>query len=421
MKPKSLPKLAALTFAILALTPVIGANADRLGGFDFSYQASGDAWVRPVQVFDDGHSTYFQFRAGEPVPAIFAEAANGPLLLIPQNEGPYVKVTSLSGGYALRLGYGVGRVSYQGEGRFSPPAPEIAPTAKKLSSTLGRLNTAAQMVTASYRAPAVQVAATEISAQTNSYATPLKGDRVEWKEPEQQSKDYFIVFTKGQAKMLPASVKALVSMLPSDKNTSAYEIVGRDDDTYKEGLPEARAAAIVDFLVARGVPSEKIRTKSGVPLQSESNSKTVTGVTIRWYTEASVRVAQDPAQAVLARLIAKKISPQEAISELSYLQRATADVPSRSPELAPVSATWQILKSDANLRGTLARWEAGSGWRVQWADAPEVRINSDIKINVTDFISAADYAITQAKKVGYRIKATAYSNKVLIISEDKST
>ena len=43
-----------------------------------------------MQVFDDGKSTFFQFRAGEPVPAIFADTATGQQLVIPQLEGPYI-------------------------------------------------------------------------------------------------------------------------------------------------------------------------------------------------------------------------------------------------------------------------------------------------------------------------------------------
>src|SRR5665647_2279920 len=127
MKSKSLPKLTALAIALLALTPVLGSNAERLGAYDFSYQSNGDAKVRPVQVFDDGHSTYFQFRAGEPIPAIFADSANGPTFLTLQNEGPYVKVSAVASGYSLRLGYGMGHVSYQGGGRVGSTESQSTP------------------------------------------------------------------------------------------------------------------------------------------------------------------------------------------------------------------------------------------------------------------------------------------------------
>lgn len=415
MKPKSFLRFSIVAFAVLAMAPVIGSNSDRLGAYDFTYQASGDAKVRPVQVFDDGRSTYFQFRAGEPVPAIFADGPNGPTFLIPQNEGPYVRVATVASGYSLRLGYGVGRVSYLGGGRSVEATPEPVPTAAP--SSLGRLNAAAQMVTASYREPAQQV-----STETNSYATPLKGDRVEWREPGQISKDFSIAFPKGQAKLLPASVKALAAVLPPESTTTVFEIVGRDDDTYKEGLPEARAAAIASLLAARGVAREKIKTKSGVPVQTETNSKTVTGVTIRWITEATpVPRALDPANTVVARLMAHRITPQEAINELAALRRLAETPQVRAPEAHAAPVAWTILKSDGTMKAMLERWSASSGWRVQWTDAPEVRITGDSPpLDRPDFLSAADYVIAQAKSVGYRIKASAYSNKVLVLSEEKT-
>ena len=417
MKSKSLPKLTALAIALLALTPVLGSNAERLGAYDFSYQSNGDAKVRPVQVFDDGHSTYFQFRAGEPIPAIFADSANGPTFLTPQNEGPYVKVSAVASGYSLRLGSGMGHVSYQGGGRVGSTESQSTSVSTQ-SSSLGRLNGVARIINASYREPTQQV----VSTETNSYATPLKGDRVEWKEQEQASKDYSIAFLKGHAKLLPASVKALLAVLPAERRTAVFEIVGRDDDTYKEGLPEARAAAISSLLVAHGVSREKIKIKSGVPLETESNvkTKTVTGVTIHWITEAPVRVVQDPTQLILARLMAHKLTAQEAINELSRLQHATEATLPAPPVTPATPATWQILKADANMEAMLKRWAGSSGWTLQWKGVPEVRITGDSKLDRPNFLAAADYVIAQAKGVGYRIKATAYSNKVLVISEATS-
>jgi hypothetical protein len=92
----------------LLLVPATGSGQDRIGAYDFSYQLSGDARVKPVHVFDDGKHTFFQFRIGEPVPAIFIEGASGTQLLVPQLEGPYVKVAAVSDGFALRLGFGGG-------------------------------------------------------------------------------------------------------------------------------------------------------------------------------------------------------------------------------------------------------------------------------------------------------------------------
>ena len=96
MKFKLKATIPVLVFASLAVTTVQGSAPDRLGAYDFSYQSSGDQRVRPSQVFDDGRSTYFQFRAGEPVPAIFAVTQQGPSLLVPEPEGPYIRVPAVA-------------------------------------------------------------------------------------------------------------------------------------------------------------------------------------------------------------------------------------------------------------------------------------------------------------------------------------
>jgi hypothetical protein len=69
---------ALLLAGFLTLQPVQSSGPDRMGGYDFSYQAIGDQRVKPVQVFDDGRNTYFQFRSGEPIPAIFADSSPAP-------------------------------------------------------------------------------------------------------------------------------------------------------------------------------------------------------------------------------------------------------------------------------------------------------------------------------------------------------
>jgi outer membrane protein OmpA-like peptidoglycan-associated protein len=412
---KSLRKPIAVAMALLmVIPPVIGASSDHLGVYDFGYGANGDDRVRPVQVFDDGRFTYFQFKAGEPIPAIFAEGSNGPVLVVPQIEGPYIKVAVVAASFQLRLGYGTGRVGYMNGARTSHEATAPAPPAVKVPSSLGRLNEAAKTINATYREPPK---AKPILQETDSYATPIKGDVVQWTDPGEQSSDYSISFPMGKSKLLPTSIKALMALLPSKKANMTFEVVGRDDDTYMEGLPDARSTAVAEFLIAHGVSRDNIRIKSGVPVQGEASAKNVTGVTLRWSTPPTVRPPIDPTQATLASLMARKITPAEAIAALQAQHNSAYPQPIQAPV---EQITWQIRKSDATLQAMLKRWAINSGWTVEWKDAPEVKINRDITVNRAEFITAADYVISQAKAVGYHIKASAYSNNVLVVSEDKS-
>ena len=64
----------------------------------------------------------------------------------------------------------------------------------------------------------------------------------------------------------------------------------------------------------------------------------------------------------------------------------------------------------------LKRWGQDAGWRVLSKGAPNIEIHGDAEVDRREFLHAADYAITQAKQAGYRIKATAYSNNVLVLT-----
>lgn len=67
-----------LKHALRALAPVgqAGGNThtpvQASGQFTFDWTLSGDRSIAPLQVFDNGQSTWLQFAAGSPVPAVFA-------------------------------------------------------------------------------------------------------------------------------------------------------------------------------------------------------------------------------------------------------------------------------------------------------------------------------------------------------------
>ncbi len=418
MKFYKFPKWTVIGVALLVVTPVIGSGANRLGGYDFTYEVKGDSRVKPIQVFDNGQVTYFQFRSGEPVPAIFAETNAGPVLSMPAFEGPYIKVQVVAGGYSLKLGSGYARVTYQGGGRVNYAPPE---TDRPNVNTMSRLDEAAKAINATYQVRSATPAPIHENPalERDSYATPIKGDRVEWTAGAKLSREYPVMFPAGTVKMQSDAVKAFVRMLPEDLANSYFEIQGRDDHTFKEELPSKRASAVADLLVSRGVPRENIRMKVGNPLPSEENAKHVTGASIRWLTQAPApsRPEEDPIAELLARYKQGRISRADLVKELSA---ARPQVPSRSSGLTAVQAqtTWQVLKSDETMERLLRRWGHSSGWNVDWRNAPEIRITADSVVSKPDFITAADLVITQAKAVGYRLKAAAYKNNVLVITEE---
>lgn len=412
------PKWTVIGIALLVVTPVIGSGANRLGGYDFTYEVKGDSRIKPIQVFDNGQVTYFQFRSGEPIPAIFAETNTGPVLSMPAFEGPYIKVQVVAGGYSLKLGSGYARVTYQGGGRVNYAPPE---TDRPSVNTLSRLDEAAKAINASYQArtPAPAPIQETPSLERNSYATPIKGDRVEWSAGAKLSREYPVMFPAGKIKMQSDAIKAFLRLLPEDLGNSYFEIQGRDDHTFKEELPSKRASAVADLLVSRGVPRENIRMKFGNPVPTEENAKNVTGASIRWLTQAPApsRAEDDPVVELMARYKQGRISRADLVRELAA---ARPQATSRSSSASPIQTqtSWQVLKSDETMERLLRRWGQSSGWNVDWRNAPEIRITADSVVSKPDFITAADLVITQAKAVGYRLKAAAYKNNVLVISEE---
>ncbi|GAA5233813.1 TcpQ domain-containing protein [Verticiella sediminum] len=92
----------------------VGSGAAQ--AYDFAYQLSGDRRVAPVQVFDDGASTWLQFTPGQALPAIFdlgREGQAGSLLSYVQ-QGPYVVLNGTTGGFLLRIGDVTARAEYRG-------------------------------------------------------------------------------------------------------------------------------------------------------------------------------------------------------------------------------------------------------------------------------------------------------------------
>lgn len=72
--------------------------------YDFAWRLTGDPRVGPIQVFDDGRSTWLQFGSDQTVPAIFARTDAGDHLLTPQRSAAYVIVDGVWPLLVLRIG-----------------------------------------------------------------------------------------------------------------------------------------------------------------------------------------------------------------------------------------------------------------------------------------------------------------------------
>lgn len=427
MKLNLKPTIPVFFGAVLALTSVQGSAPDRVGSYDFSYQSSGDQRVRPAQVFDDGKSTYFQFRSGEPVPAILAESPSGPILMVPELEGPYVRVTSVSGAFILRLGYGVGRVSYLGEGRATsaPTRTEVQPGASVPPASMQRLLAASAQI---HGLPAEMVApAPRVALEVNSYATPIQGDLAVWTAPPQETEEVTVPFVSGASSLGPQGTRVARSFAARYSTANRIVVTGIDDATYGEGVANARARAVGRILSQAGIAPEKIVYRESAQPRADGSSGVVIGVAMVAHVDGPT-VATRPAvnrgaagssnhvQAIVAQLQSGQLTPSQAVAALDQA-RAGAPVATAAP--AAQSKNWEVRASDGNVASMLKRWGDENGWRVVIQKVPEVKIHGDASFERAGFLQAADYVVSQAKQSGFPIKAVAYQNNVLVLSEDE--
>lgn len=118
-----------------AATPVGGAA-------DWAWHVSGDAVVRPVQVFSLGDQTYFEMRAGQRIPAVFANGQPVPFRIAP----PYIVVTGHYARYDLMIDGYSATVMHDG------PVPLPAPVAPAGPNRLHRVNVGMTSASGSYSA-----------------------------------------------------------------------------------------------------------------------------------------------------------------------------------------------------------------------------------------------------------------------------
>src|SRR5690606_3439003 len=85
--------------------------------YDFAYRLSGDKRVAPIQVFDDGNTTWLQFQPGQTLPAIFVTQRNAPdeTLAAYERQGPYILLPGTVSALVLRIGGISARADYVGE------------------------------------------------------------------------------------------------------------------------------------------------------------------------------------------------------------------------------------------------------------------------------------------------------------------
>lgn len=426
--------LNAAVAALLAVAPqAIGSSPERVGQFDFSYLTNGASRATPVQVFDDGKTTYFQFRAGEAIPAIFQNKDGQIGLLVPTQEGPYIRVAEIGGRFTLQLGRAQATVVYGGAGRADvPQISAVAPNGMKAEYSGGGYpkDRSVQLVASLGKA---QAFLGSNALEANSYATPLKGDSVTWKGGESQVSEHQLWFPVGSPKVGPAALREINNLAKSLKQATRITIVGRDDESYKEGLDMARAQALRNAMLKAGIAADRIVVKTGVQGEaknrlwpSDVRIETMRPTLIAKPTPKAEAAADNKHAYVKANV--DELVRSGAISRdqaLAILQRSSQQAPAQAaaaPQAPLVSVQvdvpadgFNFKASDLTVAGTIRRWAASTNYQVVW-DAPahsDAPINGDAVMQSASMKEALEKVVSGLQGKGYDIQATVYSNRVI--------
>lgn len=374
-----------LAWGLLAAGTSPAADAARVGDYDFGYVLGGDGPARPVQVFDDGQDTFLQFRSGAAVPAVFAVRAGVPQLLALLQDGPYLRVSQLHGRLLLQLGAAQATAIHaRGQRPDAPPLTVrgASGTRQPFPGLPASLPTGLQAAL-----PPPVSTAREAAEDQRSYATPLAGERVQWRawrEPEEHA----IAFARASQALSREAQQSVARIVRRAAPGVRFVVVGRDDDSHKERLEQARAEVLRDALRRAGVAPERIDLRTG-PMRAGARAGT-------WESTVWVEAAE-PARAPAPAAAPLKPAP------------ATAAV-SETP-----AGGFTLGVADRTISGAVRRWAQALGYQLVW-DAPEqldAPITGEAMLPGDSLPAALETLLHGLQEQGYRLEVTLHANRVL--------
>lgn len=316
--------------------------------FDFAYRISGDQGLRPVQVFADGSRTYFQLAPGTSVPLIL----EGPqqVRVQAQAEGVLQVVQGRAEAYTLMFGGRQARVEHLGTGVSAdggPTAPGVA----------------------GQKAP---------EGARGSYATPLRGDEIEWVAPD-RTETHDVVFAEGGHRLPGRTVRALKAVHVRLGAGARVDVTG-SADVDDDRLSSRRVRAVVQALLAAGVPSSRIRTVDDVAASLRADSVAVTWrIDGRPITSAPAFPPASPGEGT---------RPRQAQGALGR----------------PVVGQFDLLLSDRTVSTSLRRWAAHAGAPLAWTAPLDAPITGELTVDARHLADAVEKVVAGLQAAGYPLQ-----------------
>lgn len=372
--------------------PVEPAPASQKARFDFQYHRSGAASILPATVFDDGVSTYLQWRQdASTTPAVFAVSDSGEeKLLHLRHEGAYMRVPGLYGRLSLVGPSGQRAAIVHARGsRDGAATVRVASGGVETPFTGQSLDPGARLVLTDNR---LDRSVVDDAMARNSYATPAKGDRVAWTVGGsgadiggRETVVNRIPFPPGKASLSAEAQRMVRSIAAAAAGNEDFLVIGHDDPDHQEGIEHARASALRLALVKAGVAAERITVRtSGATLKSAKGWDSV--IEVRAPERGTVRGAQsglqrEPVRANIQGLLSAGVLTYEQAQAILRRQGAQLAAPdaelaqpsaARAPAPGAAPGVYTLSPEDRTMSGAIARWARNAGLTVVWRTPPEL-------------------------------------------------
>lgn len=435
----------------IVVAAAFGTTAASASQFNFAYRMQGEASVRPLQVFDDGVNTYFQFRGNNRVVPIIVADVNGEAYVSNySNYGPYVVVPGVASSYRLQYGTLTATIIQAG-GRQTVAVPTPANAAAQSPMIATATTAEARPAVLRYvgYGPVEPIAG---GAQAQSETRPSSAADIAG-IMSADGKPFRIPFAVDSAKMSPAAMKVITQALRGSGEIGRVVVIGRDDVNYRDGVAAERAKNIATALERYGVPAGRIVQRVGIPREDEDPRHPTSDVEV---TRVAVALAPqlvqpraDAPSTPAAALSALSLVRQGLTSlvKLGWLPQGRADAAMEvithgmpkslastgdagsdggaarvaAPRVAaatsaPLSAsqeTWTMSPSDGTALAGLAKWAAHAGWEFESRAGVDYPITQTIKVQ-GDAKTAVDYVMTLLKGAKRPLREHMEGNKLVI-------
>lgn len=440
----------------VTLACAIGTEVAAATGYDFQYKSSGERAILPLQVFDDGESTYFQWRsANGVVPAILADTDSGHKAVAFERSGPYVVVKGVARNFKLRFGALEGLVEYRGAARtraattlqlvgstgaavLQPPAVANLPSASPQAGGLVEPASSGGVTPVEHRDDSPEAASARSSAPLGTTASVV------------------VPFAVGQSVLDQGGFEAIRRAFHGKGPIESVTIVGRDDPVLVEGLARARAMSIraaairagaaprsitmleglaregdgfggSDLGVVRAAPVQKVKTAAAEPETVEE----AVGL-IQRGLRGLVRMGQisadwaDRILAALKRMLGNNDRPAPsgehrgvgATQRLSD-EPITKVVATLHGEGSESQAMWAMLPADGTAQQGLRKWASSAGVTVAWEADVDYPITRPIFVRGT--ARAAIETVRRALEAAQTPLTIEYQDDRLVVRNVKTT